>query len=172
MSDAVRRGAGQPAFDVEVERDADEVWAPPLTREEATALRRRHPGISPWQVVVAQVGVGALVALVAGALTGAASVATSALYGAATVAVPGALMARGMTSRLSSVSVMGSAVAVLGWALMKMMVSILMLVMAPRVVESLSWPALLAALVLCLQTYWFALLWRGRSKNSTRPIEA
>jgi ATP synthase protein I len=37
-----------------------------------------------------------------------------------------------------------------------------MLMLAPRLVQSLSWPALLATLVLCMQVYWFALLWRGR----------
>jgi len=33
------------------------------------------------------------------------------------------------------------------------------------VVGDLSWPALLIALVLCMQIYWVALLWRGRSMN-------
>jgi ATP synthase protein I len=29
-------------------------------------------------------------------------------------------------------------------------------------VQPLSWPALLTAMVLCMQTYWLALLWRKR----------
>jgi len=52
----------------------------------------------------------------------------------------------------------------LGWGFVKMAVSVVMLAIAVRVVPGLSWPALLATLVLCMQTYWFALLWRGRSK--------
>ena len=51
------------------------------------------------------------------------------------------------------------------WAGVKMGASVLMLVLAPRIVQPLSWPALLVTLVLCMQVYWFALLWRGRSKN-------
>jgi ATP synthase protein I len=37
-----------------------------------------------------------------------------------------------------------------------------MLALAPRFVQPLSWPALLAAMVLCMKVYWLALLWRGR----------
>jgi hypothetical protein len=32
-------------------------------------------------------------------------------------------------------------------------------------VPGLVWPAMLATLAVCLQTYWFALLWRGRAKR-------
>jgi ATP synthase protein I len=39
-----------------------------------------------------------------------------------------------------------------------------MLALAPRIVPGLSWPAMLATLVVCMQTYGFALLWRGRAK--------
>jgi ATP synthase protein I len=41
-----------------------------------------------------------------------------------------------------------------------------MLAAAPRVVRDLSWPALLVAMVLCLQVYWLALLWRGRPNKN------
>jgi ATP synthase protein I len=86
----------------------------------------------------------------------------SALYGAVTAVVPGALMARGMTSRLSSLSPGLSAVSVMLWESVKIAVSVAMLMLAPRLVRPLNWPALLAALAVCLSVYWFALLWRGR----------
>jgi len=35
-----------------------------------------------------------------------------------------------------------------------------MLVLAPQIVQPLSWPALLTTLVLCMKMYWLALLWR------------
>jgi ATP synthase protein I len=41
--------------------------------------------------------------------------------------------------------------------------SVLMLLLAPKVVQPLSWPALLVAMVLCMQSYWLALLWRRRA---------
>ena len=86
----------------------------------------------------------------------------SALYGAATVVVPGALMARGMTSQLSSRSPGASAVSFMVWEMVKIGVSVAMLMLAPKLVQPLSWPALLAGLVLCTKVYWVALLWRGR----------
>jgi ATP synthase protein I len=132
-----------------------------LTREEAGVLRATNPSVSPWRVVFTQLAVGAVVALLAGWASGTEG-SWSALYGTATAVVPGALMARGVTSGLLNVSPGASAVGVMFWSLVKIGVSVLMLVLAPRVVQPLSWPALLVALVLCIQVYWFALLWRGR----------
>jgi ATP synthase protein I len=145
--------------------DEDEAATPdfkPLTREEAQALRAQEPPLSPWRVIGMQVGVGVVVALLAALATGNQAVGWSALYGAATVVVPGALMARGMTSRFSSVSPGASAVSFMLWEMVKIAVSIAMLMLAPRLVQPLSWPALLAGLVLFMKVYWFALLWRGR----------
>ncbi len=122
------------------------------------------PSLSPWKVVAAQMALGAMVAA-AGWAVADAGVALSALYGAMVVVLPAALMARGTTSPLSRLSVTTSVVSVMFWAGVKMGASVLMLVLAPRIVQPLSWPALLVALVLCMQVYWFALLWRGRSKN-------
>jgi ATP synthase protein I len=137
----------------------------PLTREEAAALRTKQPPLSPWRVVGAQVAVGLGAALLAVLFTQRSEMAWSVLYGAATVVVPGALMARGMTSRLSSVSPVGGAVSFMLWEMVKIAVSVLMLVQAPKLVQPLSWPALLVGLVLCIKVYWLALSWRGRRKS-------
>jgi len=158
--DAVIRGDGlgswRPPFDGE-----DEAPVRQLTRDEAEALRRSQPTLSPWRVVLAQIGLGAAAALVAFALWGEGA-AMSALYGAAVVALPGALMARGTTSRTSIISPLASVASTLWWGFVKMGTSVFLLVLAPRVVPGLSWPALLATVALCMQTYWLALLWRGR----------
>jgi ATP synthase protein I len=136
-----------------------------LTREEAQALRLKTPPLSPWRVVAAQAAVGAVVAALGGWITGRTEVWWSVLYGAATVVVPGALMARGMTSRLSSMSPGVSAVSFMWWEFVKIGVSVAMLVLATRVVQPLSWPALLAGLVICIKVYWAALLWQPRSQR-------
>jgi ATP synthase protein I len=96
----------------------------------------------------------------AAAIVGGRSAAMSAAYGAAVVVVPGALMARGATSRLSSLSPVVSAASMLWWGYVKMALSVAMLVLAARIVPGLVWPALLASMVLCMLSYWFALLWR------------
>ena len=118
--------------------------------------------VSPWGVIAAQAGVGVLVALLAGLITARVDVVWSALYGAAVVVVPGALMARGMTSKLSIVSPGASALGVMWWSMVKIGVSIVMLMLASKLVQPLSWPALLATMVLCMQVYWLALLRRRR----------
>jgi ATP synthase protein I len=137
----------------------------PLTREEAQALRAKDPPLSPWRVLGVQAAVGGVTALLAALLTGRLEMAGSVLYGAATVVVPGALMARGMTSRLSSMSPGASAVSFMLWEMVKIAVSVAMLMLAPKLVQPLSWPALLVGLVLCMKVYWVALLWRGRRKS-------
>lgn len=136
-----------------------------LSREEAQALREKDPPLSPWRVIAVQSMVGSVVALLVGIATGRQEVGWSLLYGAATVVVPGVLMARGMTSRLSSVSPGASAVSFMLWEMVKIAVSIAMLMLAPRLVQPLSWPALLVGLVLCMKVYWVALLWRGSKKT-------
>jgi ATP synthase protein I len=137
----------------------------PLTREEAQALRAKDPPLSPWRVLGVQAAVGGVTALLAALLTGRLEMAVSVLYGAATVVVPGALMARGMTSRLSSMSPGASAVSFMLWEMVKIAVSVAMLMLAPKLVQPLSWPALLVGLVLCMKVYWVALLWRGHRKS-------
>ena len=141
--------------------DTDERPVRRLTRAEAEAFRREHPPLSPWRVVAAQLALGLVAALVAWLVAGAIG-AVSALYGAAVVAVPGALMARGATSRLSSLSPAISAASMLSWAFAKIALSVVMLVLAARIVPGVVWPALLASMVLCMQSYWFALVWRNR----------
>lgn len=138
----------------------DEATFRPLTREQAQALRLRQPQVPVWWVVAAQAAVGVIVALVAWGVTADVAVFASALYGACAVVVPGALMARGLSSLLSSVSPAGSAVSFMLWEAVKIGVSVLMLALAPKIVQPLSWPALLIGLVVCLKVYLLALLWR------------
>ncbi len=163
---AVSRGEGRsPAvrgFSDDDSDDNDERPFRRLSRAEAEALRQSEPALSPWRVIAAQIALGAVIGLIAWAVSGERA-AVSAWYGAAVVAVPGALMARGATSRLSTLSPVVSAVSMMGWGFVKIAVSVAMLVLAARIVPGLVWPALLISMVVCMQSYWFALLWRGRA---------
>jgi len=165
---AIERPTRSDRWDDEEEQASRAGWSVelrPLTREQAQALRTADPPLSPWRVIGVQGVVGVAVALLALLLTGKQEMGWSALYGAATVVVPGALMARGMTSRLSSMSPGASAVSFMLWEAVKIGVSVVMLMLAPKLVQPLSWPALLVALVLCMKVYWLALLWRGRAEK-------
>jgi ATP synthase protein I len=148
--------------------DEDEGAEPPfkaLSREEAQALRERQPSFSPWRVVAVQALVGGVVALMAGWGTGRLDVFWSALYGAAVVVIPGALMARGITRPLPRGSVGAGVANFFVWEAVKVGLSVAMLALAPWIVQPLSWPALLVGLVLCLKCYWIVLNWRGSKKN-------
>ncbi|MDH4288560.1 MAG: ATP synthase subunit I [Aquincola sp.] len=143
--------------------EASDAAREPLTREQAQALLANSPhSVSPWRVIAVQAAVGGTAALLAGWAGARWDVFWSALYGAAVVVMPGALMARGMTRAPRNVSPGASAVSVMLWSMVKIGASIVMLLLASRLVQPLSWPALLATMVLCILVYWFALLKRGR----------
>ena len=118
-----------------------------LSAQEAQALRDLNPSVSPWRVVATQVAVGFIVACLAGLVMGSVSVFWSALYGAGVVVIPAVLMARGMTSRLSSANAGVSAVSFMLWEFVKIGVSVVLLMLAPRIVDPLVWPALLVAVL-------------------------
>jgi ATP synthase protein I len=157
--DAVTRDDGRVSPPRGFDDEAEQATFKPLTRAEAEAFRRDHPTLSPWRVIAAQVAIGAIASALAWLAAGTLG-AMSAAYGAAVVVVPGSLMARGATSRLSSLSPVISAVSMLWWGFVKMGLSVAMLVLAARVVPGILWPVMLASMVVCMLSYWFALLWR------------
>ena len=156
---------GQARSDRWDEEDGAALKVQALTREQAQSLRAKNPSISPWRVVGTQAVVGVVAALLAVLFTGKQDVMWSVLYGAATVVIPAALMARGMTSPLSSMSPVSGAVSFMLWEFVKIGASVAMLFLAPKLVQPLSWPALLVGLVLCMKVYWVALSWRGRASR-------
>jgi ATP synthase protein I len=137
----------------------------PWSRAQVQALRDRQPSISVWHVVAAQAVAGVVLAVLAWGLSGRAAVGWSALYGAAVVVLPAALLARGV-GRLAGTQPTAGALGFLLWQGVKMVLSLALLLGAVRVVPSLNWPALLVAVVVCLQVNWLALLWRGRAKKN------
>jgi ATP synthase protein I len=141
-----------------------------LTAEEAGRLRERQPQRSPWWVVTGQVGVGLVVALAAWALTGRQTVAWSAAYGAMAVVLPTAIFVRVLTaSRGGRASPTGTVARFFLWEVIKVALTVVLLAFAPKIVTALSWPALLAGLVLTMQVYWVALAVAPR--NVKRRVE-
>jgi ATP synthase protein I len=129
----------------------------PLTAEQARALRASQPLLSVWRVVAAQALIGLLLALLVWLVTGRMAVVYSAVYGALAVILPAALFARGLTSQASS---MNAGAAVFGfflWEMVKIGLTVAMLIAAPRLVNELSWPAMLVGLVVTMKVYWLAL---------------
>ena len=132
----------------------------PLTAEQVSELRKTQPLLSVWRVVGAQVLLGFLVAILVWFVSGRLAAVYSAIYGAFAVIVPAALFARGLTSR---VALLNAGAAVFGfflWEMVKIGLTVAMLFAAPRLVNDLSWPAMLAGLVVTMKVYWVALGFR------------
>lgn len=144
----------------ETETEAEESDFKPLTAQEAEQWRRRNPAISVWKVVAGQALVGMLVALVAWAVTGKASVGWSAVYGAVAVVFPAGLFARGVLRHQASSNPRAAMVGFFGWEIAKIVLTVALLAAAPRLVPGLSWIALLIGMVITMKTYWVALLVR------------
>jgi ATP synthase protein I len=140
---------------------------PPLSAEQARRVREQNPPVSPWWVVAGQVGVGLVSALLAWALTGKHNVGWSVAYGALAVVLPAAVFARGLTGRFSSLNPMSAAAGFMVWEMVKIALTLAMLLVAPRLVAGLSWPALLIGLVLAMKVYWVALAFAPRPASKS-----
>lgn len=138
----------------------------PLTREEAQQWRASQPVFSVWRLLGVQVLVGLSAGLLGWLLTQQASVGWSVLYGAATVVIPSALMAYGLTSSALSRLLAGFAQAAFAgfllWEGVKILLAVALLWLAPTVVPELSWLGLLAGLVVVLKVYWLGFWIQGR----------
>ena len=136
----------------------------PLTAEEARQWRSVNPAMSPWWVVVWQALAGAVFALIAGLVVGA-NVGWSAAYGAVSVVMPAALMVRGL-QRQRAVSQPGAVM--LGfvvWESVKIALTVAMLIVAPKLIQPLSWLALVAGFVVTMKVYWVAAWLHSRRRN-------
>ncbi len=138
----------------------------PLTAQEARKLRETNPPVSPWWVVGGQAVVGIVAALVAWAVTGKQNVGWSAGYGALAVVIPAAIFARGLTGRFSSLNAGTAALGFMLWEMVKIALTVAMMMVAPRLVAGLSWPALLIGLVLAMKVYWVALAYVPKTRRA------
>ncbi len=132
----------------------------PLTAEQVAELRKHQPLLSVWRVVGVQAVLGLLVAVLVWCVSGRMAAVYSAVYGALAVIVPAALFARGLTSRVASVNAGAAVFGFFLWEMVKVGLTVAMLMVAPRLVNDLSWPAMLAGLIVTMKVYWVALGFR------------
>ncbi|MDM4768118.1 ATP synthase subunit I [Pelomonas sp. SE-A7] len=160
-----RDKASSTGWDDESEGHAgDEAAFKALSREEAEALKAKHPSLSPWRVVAAEAAIGGVLVglwwVFAGAVQG-----RSALYGALAVVMPAALMAWGMTRR-RTVNIGAAVLSFAVWELIKILLTGVILVAVVRQVADLSWLAMLLTMIGCLKGNWLALFTQGRFKKA------
>jgi ATP synthase protein I len=144
-----------PATDEDFQEEGKEPVYRRWSREDVAELHKTQPVTSPWRVVLWMLLATAAIGVI-GLIASDARTAMSAAYGSLAVAIPAAVLARGMTSPLSSLSATSGAMAFMVWEMVKIGLSIGMLVLAPSLVADLSWPALLAGLIVTMKVYFVA----------------
>jgi len=131
------------------------------------AWRQRNPVTSPWRVLTLQVLVGVAVAVLTGVVSGQLRLAASVAWGVVSVVIPGVVFARAL-ARQMRLKQSGAALAGLFvWELVKIVLTVALLLVAPKVIAGLSWLALVAGFVVTMKVYWLAMV-LGWTRRKTR----
>ena len=150
---------------------ADEALEPefkPLTAEEAQAWRQSHPQSSPWRVLWLQAGVGTLMALLTALVSGQANLAASVAWGALAVVIPAIVFVRALSRQMRRIPSGSALVGLLVWELVKIVLTVALLLVAPKVISDLNWFALVAGFVVTMKVYWLAMA-LGWMQQKSKP---
>ena len=126
-----------------------------MTAEEVRQWRSAHPAVSPWWVIVWQLVVGVVVSVLAALWAGSAA-GVSAVYGSLAVVFPAALMVRGLQRQRAVAQPSAAMLGFVIWELVKVVLTVALLLAAPKVVSPLSWLALVVGFVVTMKVYWVA----------------
>jgi ATP synthase protein I len=148
---------------------ADEVEEEPVRRlssQEVRDLRANAPSVSPCWVLGVQCLAGLM--LVAGVwlVLGRSDWAGSVAYGSFAVWVPAALFAYGLSRQKNAPGAGAALVGMFVWELVKITLTVLLLLLAPKVVVELNWLALLGGFVVTMKASWVAMMWQHRNNLS------
>jgi ATP synthase protein I len=144
------------------EDEAEEPEFKKWTAAEAKLLRDKSPSVSPWLVIGWQIIAGVVIALGAWLLSGEGVVAVSAGYGALTVILPAAVLARGIMSPITGLNAISAAMGFMVWEMVKIGLSVAMFIAAPQLIPDLSWLALLVGLMLTMLVYGVAAVYKPK----------
>ena len=141
----------------------------PLSAEEARAWRQNNPQASPWRVLLLQVGVGAVLALLTGLVSSQWHLAASAAWGSVAVVIPAVVFVRALSRQMRRIQPGSALVSLFVWELVKVVLTVALLLVAPKVISDLSWFALVAGFVVTMKVYWLAMAlgWMQRKSKPT-----
>lgn len=148
--------------------EATESEFKPLTAEEVQVWRRSHSQTSPWRVLWLQAGVGALMSLLTAGLSGQTHLAISVAWGALAVVVPGIVFVRALSRQMRRTQPGSALVGLFVWELVKIILTVALLLVAPKVISDLSWFALVAGFVVTMKVYWLAMA-LGWMQSKSKP---
>ena len=140
----------------------------PLTAEQAQAWRQQNPMASPWRVLWLQVLVGGLVAVLTGWFSGQSRLASSVAWGAVAVVIPAVVFVRALSRQMRRQQAGSALVGLFVWELVKIILTVALLLVAPKVVSDLSWLALVAGFVVTMKVYWLAMA-LGWMQRKSKP---
>ena len=145
----------------------------PLTRQEVQALKEKLGGVTLeafWlKVLIWQGVVGVAIAALAWLVSNEVLTGYSAFYGAMCVVLPSALVARTVIKRLKLGVLKHSGGMLVGLfvsELVKILVTLCLLLLAPVLLDSPNWIAIVVGFVVTLKVYWVVALMRlGQTKH-------
>jgi len=153
-------------FDDDESNKVAEPDVKPLTAPEAHALRQKLHSVSPWRLVCWQLVVGLVLTGMVWMWVDRADWVASVGYGALCVVLPNALFARGLARGQKAGQPGGVLVGFFVWELVKVVVTVAMLVAAPKLMVGLNWLALLVGFVVTMKVSWVAVWYRLVCKKS------
>lgn len=111
-----------------------------------------------------QVLVGVAVAVLTGVVSGQFRLAASVAWGGVSVVVPGIVFARALARQMRLKQAGAALASLFVWELVKIVLTVALLLAAPKVIAGLSWLALVAGFVVTMKVYWLAMVlgWKRR----------
>jgi ATP synthase protein I len=151
---------------------SDDVTEPefkPLTPEEAQAWRLRNPALSPWRIIGLQTGVGVLMVTLTWLWSGGSQWAASVAWGVVAVVIPAMVFVRALSRQIQFARPKSALAGLFFWELVKIVLTVALLLAAPKVITDLSWLALVASFVVTIKVYWLAMAlgWVQRKSKPT-----
>lgn len=146
--------------DWDTEDSSDDKWegVEPLTAEQAREWRRMHWQPSPWKVVQWQAVVSIVLGLVIWGANRDSAAIISWLYGALAIWLPACMFAKVVVSQPEL------GVLVL-FEMLKLLLNVVLLVLAPLLLDKVAWAYLLGAVVITVNMYWIAPIWMARCRR-------
>ena len=139
-----------------------------LSAEEASAWRLSHPQTSPWHVLFLQIGIGALMVMLTGLFSREFHLAASVAWGCASAVIPAVVFIRALSRQMRQIQPKVVLAGLFFWELVKIILTVALLLVAPKVISNLSWLALVAGFVVTIKVYWLAMA-LGYMQRKSKP---
>lgn len=143
------------AYDSDSSNEVFDEEFKPLTADEARQWRQRNPAMSPWRVIGMQAVMACVVAVVVWWGFGRVA-AVSAVYGSVSVIFPAMVLVCGLRKQPLLKDSGAAFLSFVVWEVVKVVLTVALLLAAPKLVPHLNWLALVAGFVVTMKVYWVA----------------